>query len=493
MLKLLTAVSAAFALQQSAPVLADLVPTGANPVLASAPIQDDSPFLGVILSTGGDSVVISEVVEGTAAQAAGLLAGDVLSMAGGIRVESDRDLLEAIGEAGVGGELVMVVQRGGQAVKVAALLGTRDQPLIEELVEEIEEVEPPAPGQRALAPVMPDARPFLGVNLGVADGGALVTSAIEGTAAANAGLLPGDLIVAFGGRSINSTDDLIEAVGRAGVGDTTSVTVQRDGNTLIFELVLGSRPSDGAERQLPSAGQFRVFVDSDGEISLDDPSGQFQGLTENSFSEEEWAEAWGEWEDEWNEEWGEWDEEWNGAWSEWDEDWDDWAQHWAEDMGQWVEEDWVVFGEGMETFGEDLERFGEDFEVQFEGFGEQLEGAFEGFERDLEDSIEEFVRQMERNAEQMAERLVERSEYMADDFGRRIEAAPRPDPQETEMLGRGMQEMALELERARAERDAAVDRAIQLESELAGVRSEVAELRAEVRTLIGYLEDLREN
>ncbi|MEM9823681.1 MAG: trypsin-like peptidase domain-containing protein [Bacteroidota bacterium] len=86
-------------------------------------------------------------------------------------------------------------------------------------------------------------RAFLGINITAMDSeladelglvkaqGVYVSGLAEGGAAAYAGVLPKDVIVAVDGNEIKSVPELQEFVGRAKVGDTLTLTVRRKGKT----------------------------------------------------------------------------------------------------------------------------------------------------------------------------------------------------------------------------------------------------------------------
>jgi S1-C subfamily serine protease len=97
--------------------------------------------------------------------------------------------------------------------------------------------------------------PFLGVTIGTffdeaADGATVPAGSdvqtIEGTdsAAGQAGLLPGDVIVLIGDKSISDQTDLILAVRLYRVGDEVEFGVIRDGEPQTFTVILGQRPSE---------------------------------------------------------------------------------------------------------------------------------------------------------------------------------------------------------------------------------------------------------
>ncbi len=77
--------------------------------------------------------------------------------------------------------------------------------------------------------------------------GIYVVSVEEGSAAANAGIMKGDIITKFDGSSITSYSDLQNVLKYYAAGDSASVTVQRPQNgeyvSVDLNLTLGSRPA----------------------------------------------------------------------------------------------------------------------------------------------------------------------------------------------------------------------------------------------------------
>lgn len=78
--------------------------------------------------------------------------------------------------------------------------------------------------------------------------GVFVVTAIEGGAAANAGIMSGDIIVKFDGEKISSYSDLQSCLQYYAVGDSADITVMRQekGEYVPYEfaITLGKRPSD---------------------------------------------------------------------------------------------------------------------------------------------------------------------------------------------------------------------------------------------------------
>ena len=87
---------------------------------------------------------------------------------------------------------------------------------------------------------------FLGVETeeetGYSEGGARITGVVDDSAADDAGLEKGDIIVEFDGRTIRGPRGLVKQIRSLDPGDEVSITVVRDGRERTLEVVLGERP-----------------------------------------------------------------------------------------------------------------------------------------------------------------------------------------------------------------------------------------------------------
>lgn len=72
------------------------------------------------------------------------------------------------------------------------------------------------------------------------DHGAYISSVISGSAADKAGLKQGDIITKVGDTNIDSSSDVVLAVRSHNVGDTLSITYNRDGQESSVDVTLGS-------------------------------------------------------------------------------------------------------------------------------------------------------------------------------------------------------------------------------------------------------------
>jgi S1-C subfamily serine protease len=73
--------------------------------------------------------------------------------------------------------------------------------------------------------------------------GALVQQVAPGSPAAQAGIQPGDVIVAADGAPISGENDLLTALVKAAPGATMRLTLNRNGATLAVRVHLGELPS----------------------------------------------------------------------------------------------------------------------------------------------------------------------------------------------------------------------------------------------------------
>ena len=93
----------------------------------------------------------------------------------------------------------------------------------------------------------PRTEGYLGVELGERrDGGqgAVIQSVQDGTPADDAGIEAGDLVVASDGAAIDGATGLIAAIRDLGPGDSTTLTILRDGDPIEITVTLVERPGD---------------------------------------------------------------------------------------------------------------------------------------------------------------------------------------------------------------------------------------------------------
>jgi serine protease Do len=112
--------------------------------------------------------------------------------------------------------------------------------------------------------------------------GALVNDVTGDSAAEKAGILPGDVILAFNGESIESSGDLPPIVGANPPGTKAEVLVSRNGKNKTFTVTLDALPSDedgnllGANQAASQSNRLGIAVESISDSrrnALGDPEG----------------------------------------------------------------------------------------------------------------------------------------------------------------------------------------------------------------------------
>jgi M6 family metalloprotease-like protein len=97
----------------------------ADAVRAILPPPDVDPFLGVVLDDHDGVARVARVVPGSAAEIAGVVAGDVVKRVDGAAVSGSPDLERAIRAHGIGARVKIAVERDGVAAVCVATLGGR--------------------------------------------------------------------------------------------------------------------------------------------------------------------------------------------------------------------------------------------------------------------------------------------------------------------------------------------------------------------------------
>lgn len=96
--------------------------------------------------------------------------------------------------------------------------------------------------------------------------GALVSSVEKGGPAEKAGVEPGDVIVRFDGKAINSSSDLPRIVGMTRPGTKVQIGVWRKGSSKDLELVVAEMPAD--EKQAAAKGKAKPIEQSANRLGL---------------------------------------------------------------------------------------------------------------------------------------------------------------------------------------------------------------------------------
>ena len=175
--------------------------------------------------------LVSDVANGSPAAKAGVKSGDVIVEYNGRKVARSEDLPRAVAETPIGREVSLTVIRDGKRVTL--------QPRVARLQE------PASPTTRASADdahgslglavqnVTPDMARELGLDQ---PHGVVVRDVRQDSAAANAGVRPGDVIVAVDRQPVKNVDDMRTALRKHPTGTPTLLLVRREGGSLYLSV-----------------------------------------------------------------------------------------------------------------------------------------------------------------------------------------------------------------------------------------------------------------
>jgi serine protease Do len=224
--------------------------------------------LGVMVSDvdakEGAGVKIDEVTTDSAAEKAGLKAGDVVVEFDGERVRSARQFTRLVQETPDGRTVKIAVLRDGKRQTLDAtpearsswgvdVDGDRIRREIERGMRQIPDrfayrIPEMIPGIRMggrgrLGVTVESLSPQLAEYFGVQDGGALVSSVTQGSAAEKAGLKAGDVITSVNGGRVRDAESLSREIGDA-TGTELSIGVVRDKKETTLKATIESRRPD---------------------------------------------------------------------------------------------------------------------------------------------------------------------------------------------------------------------------------------------------------
>lgn len=172
--------------------------------------------------------LVAEVFADSPASAAGVQVGDVIVAFDGTDVEKSADLPALVAGTPVGKSAELVVLRAGSKVSL-----TVD---VAKLADDAESARPVRAASLGLT--VQDVTPDIAEQLGLEkdEGGVVVTSVTNGSAAANAGLMPGDLVVSVGNQPVENAESFRAALDRATEDKGVLVLVRR-GNQTLFRVL----------------------------------------------------------------------------------------------------------------------------------------------------------------------------------------------------------------------------------------------------------------
>ncbi|MFN6955351.1 MAG: Do family serine endopeptidase [Acetobacteraceae bacterium] len=180
----------------------------------------DAEMAAALGTAGAKGALINAVEPGSPAARAGLRAGDVVTAIDGRAVETPRDLAAGVAAVPPGSTATLAILRDGASTEARVEIGSH-----------------PANAVPAAKPGLP----ALGLGLAPRQGGGAEIARVEpGSAAAERGLAPGDVVLRAGEREVRSPQDVAEAIAAARAAGRPSVALQieRDGRSRFVALPL---------------------------------------------------------------------------------------------------------------------------------------------------------------------------------------------------------------------------------------------------------------
>jgi len=176
-------------------------------------------------------VLIADVVKGGPADKAGIMRGDVILSFDGKQIKDTHDLPYLVASTPVGKTVGVEVIRKGQGeklqVKIGELADGRKAPVVSEEVP-------------SLGLSVDEITPELARHFGLSDTKGIVVITIkEGTPAAEAGIVPGDVILEIDKVKAYDVDQFNRKIGTYKAGDTILFLVKRQGVTHFVTVKVG--------------------------------------------------------------------------------------------------------------------------------------------------------------------------------------------------------------------------------------------------------------
>lgn len=198
------------------------------------------PFLGVVTKSTENGALIKEVVDGSAAKAAGLQVGDKITSVGGKSTNKTSELSCAIKKQTIGENVTVNYIRNGQSMSTTAKLTARKDTRTtiitrsnwDNYANNFQRGNNRSYSYSSNYKVDP-CKVFIGVftstNSHRSSDGLTVNGVIEDTPAEEAGLQQGDIIIAMDGVNVNNHKELLNQRGTHSQGDQFTLTYKRNG------------------------------------------------------------------------------------------------------------------------------------------------------------------------------------------------------------------------------------------------------------------------
>jgi serine protease Do len=177
-----------------------------------------------------EGALVSNVERGSPGDKAGLKAGDVIRALNGQKIVSSGDLPAMVSLATPGDKVTIEVWRQGKSVQLGAVLGNANDKVAAAETDRADQASAKLRLGLSLRPLDSLEKRQSGLPNGL-----LIEDA--GGAAANAGVMPGDVLLSVNGRAVNTIDQVRDVVGKA--GKSVALLVQRGDDKIFIPVRLG--------------------------------------------------------------------------------------------------------------------------------------------------------------------------------------------------------------------------------------------------------------
>lgn len=222
------------------PDLGNLVPLDMTELQFGMP---NKAVMGVYTDKDPLGARITSLTENGAAKAAGLQEGDIILSIDKRTIESPSNLSEVIGMYAPGDEVTVLYMRAGKEEKTQLTL--QENSAWQNMPERFEfnfNDSMFSNGEPFIFERNMETRGFLGVYLEDGDKEVIVTGVEEGSAAEEAGLTSGDVIISINDTKVSSYDELVDIMDKTKPGDKVEITYERDGKRKTTTATLKEKP-----------------------------------------------------------------------------------------------------------------------------------------------------------------------------------------------------------------------------------------------------------
>lgn len=206
----------------------------------------EKPKLGVFLDNEKDGAVLTSVVPKSAAEIAGLQAGDKILKINTQETESIESLQNVIASHKIGDQITIVYERNGQVISTNATLQKNFQKQYNRehafMWGDKEERTPEDASKYACEKLTEyQGKPFLGVYYQDAEGtGVRLSSIINNTGADKAKLKAEDIVLKMDGKDTPRDEDFVAYIRSKKPGDKVRIQLTRNGRKMVVAATIGS-------------------------------------------------------------------------------------------------------------------------------------------------------------------------------------------------------------------------------------------------------------